>query len=115
MSRTDFAENWVPFRDPILSTYPELSDADLAEADGSTAVLAQRIAEKRGTDPGETQQALHAFLAGPMPADAYAAPVHDNDAVTDSGSYIADGEDAMADDARFGDDTTADTPVGRDR
>lgn len=115
MSRTDFAENWVPFRDPILSTYPELSDADLAQADGSTAELAKRIAEKRGTDPGEALHALHAFLAGPLPADAYAAPVHDNTAVRDSAAYIPDGEDAMADDARFGDDTTAGTPMGRDR
>ncbi|CTQ48785.1 hypothetical protein [Jannaschia donghaensis] len=113
MSREDFAKDWVPFRDPILSAYPDLKDADLADADGSTAVLAQRIAVLQGTDPAEAQQALHEFLAGPLPADAYAAPVHDNAAVRDSGDYIPDGEDAMADDRRFGDDNTPATPMGR--
>ncbi|WP_179381441.1 hypothetical protein [Jannaschia marina] len=113
MSRHDFAQDWVPFRDPILSTYPELDDADLEAADGSTAELARRIAEKRGTDAAEAQQRLHEFLAGPLPADAYAAPVHDNAAVRDSGDYVPEGEDPMADDERFGDDTTPDTPMGR--
>lgn len=115
MSRADFAENWVPFRDPILSTYPELTDADLEDADGSTAALAKVIASKQGIEAGEAQQALHEFLAGPLPADAYADPVHDNASIRDSGDYIPAGEDAMADDNRFGDDQKSDTPIGRDR
>lgn len=115
MSRQDFADNWVPYRDAILTTYPDLREADLEAADGSTAELAKRIAEAQGIAPAEAQQQLHAFLAGPIPADAYADPVRDDAAVHDSGDYIPDGEDAMADDRRFGDDTTADTPMGRDR
>lgn len=115
MSRQDFAQDWVPFRDPILSTYPGLTDADLEAADGSTAELSKRIAKTQDIDPAEAQQALHEFLAGPMPADAYAAPVHDNAAVRDSGTYIPEGEDAMTDDERFGDDQTSDTPIGRTR
>ena len=113
MSKEDFARDWVPFRDPILSRYPELTDDDLATADGSTAELSRLIAERQDVDAAEAQQALHEFLAGPLPADAYAAPVHDNVAVADSGDYIPDGEDALADDARFGDDDTADSPMGR--
>lgn len=115
MSREDFARDWVPFRDPILSTFPELTDADLAGADGSTAALAKVIADKQGTSAADAQQRLHEFLGGPLPADAYAAPVHDNEAIRDSGDYIPTGEDAMADDARFGDDGKTENPVGRDR
>ncbi len=115
MSRKDFAEDWVPFRDALLTTYPELTEADLQNADGSTAKLATRIADLRGTTPADAQQELHEFLSGPMPADAYAAPTHDNAAVEDSASYVPAGEDVSDDDRRFGDDNTADTPVGRDR
>ncbi|SFI57212.1 hypothetical protein [Jannaschia pohangensis] len=113
MSRHQFAEDWVPFRDPLLSTYPELTDGDLAEADGSTAALARTIARKQGVGPDDAQRDLHAFLDGPMPADAYADPSHDDAAVAESGAYIPEGEDALADDARFGDDGKAENPVGR--
>lgn len=115
MSRQDFAQDWVQFRDPILTTYPELTDGDLSTADGSTAALARIIADKKGIDAAEAQQGLHELLAGPLPADAYAAPVHDNAAVKDSGDYIPAGEDALSDDARFGDDDQAARPMGRDR
>ena len=115
MSRQDFATDWVPFRDPLLTAYPELKEADLQDADGSTARLAERIAERRGIPAGEAQQGLHEFLSGPMPADAYAAPTHDNAAVKDSDSYVPAGEDVYDDDRRFGDDDKSDTPVGRDR
>ena len=115
MSREEFAKNWVPFRDAILTRYPDLKETDLEAADGSTAALARSIAEKDGTDAAEAQQQLHEFLSGPMPADAYADPMRDNAAVADSGDYIPDGEDAMADDRRFGDDNTSESPVGRDR
>ncbi|SDZ23553.1 hypothetical protein SAMN05444004_10866 [Jannaschia faecimaris] len=113
MSRKEFTENWIPFRDPLLSNYPELTDADLEAADGSTAELAKRIAKNQGIDVDEAQMTLHEFLAGPLPADAYSAPVHDNASLADSGDYIPEGEDAMSDDKRFGDDRTAETPMGR--
>lgn len=115
MSRKDFTDDWVPWRDALLDRYPELDDADLEDADGSTAALARIIAAKQDLDAGEAQASLHEFLAGPMPADAYADPVHDNDAVMDSGGYIPAGEDASDDDRRFGDDSTSENPVGRDR
>ena len=115
MSREDFSRDWVPFRDPILSAYPELTDEDLSGADGSTVLLSKVIAHKQGIPAEEAQQRLHEFLSGPLPADAYAAPVHDNASIRDSGDYIAEGEDALSDDARFGDDAKTENPVGRDR
>jgi hypothetical protein len=113
MSRQDFARDWVPFRDPILGRYPNLSDEDLATADGSTAELAKVIADRSGMTPAEAQQDLHEFLGGPMPADAYAAPVHDGKAMRASKDYIPAGEDPLADDERFGDDHVAESPMGR--
>ena len=116
MSRAEFSEDWVPYRDALLDRFPGLTDADLEDADGSTATLATRIAAMDGTQtPADAQQELHEFLAGPMPADAYADPAHDQEAVMDSEGYVPDGEDPLADDRRFGDDDTAENPVGRDR
>ena len=116
MSRKDFHDDWVPWRDAVLDRYPDLDDADLEDADGSTAALARIIAAKDGSvTPGEAQEALHEFLSGPMPADAYADPTHDDAAVRESDAYIPAGEDASDDDRRFGDDDTAENPVGRDR
>ncbi|MEM7489719.1 MAG: hypothetical protein AAF390_11420 [Pseudomonadota bacterium] len=114
MSRQDFARDWVPFRDALLTRYPDLTEADLADADGATADLARVISERGHMTPAEAQQDLHAFLAGPMPADAYADPTHDNAAATASGDYIPAGEDALADDRRFGDDHVPATPMGRE-
>ncbi|MCK0167438.1 hypothetical protein MWU52_07760 [Jannaschia sp. S6380] len=115
MSREDFTNDWVPYRDALLSRYPKLTDADLEDADGSTAELARLIAGRQGIEPGDAQQDLHEFLAGPMPADAYSDPTHDNAAVLESKAYVPAGEDPLADDRRFGDDDTEANPVGRDR
>lgn len=116
MTIKDFKNDWVPFRDAVLSRYPMLGDEDLQDADGSTAELARRIAAADGgTDPGDAQQDLHEFLEGPMPSDAFADPTNDNEAVKESVDYIPAGEDALADDKRFGDDDMAENPVGRDR
>ena len=113
MSRKDFTEDWVPYRDALMTQYPDLDDSDLEDADGSTVELARIIAEKSGGTPGEAQEALLEFLSGPMPADAYADPTHDNAAVMESDAYIPVGEDASDDDRRFGDDAEAENPVGR--
>lgn len=113
MSRKDFTEDWIPYRDAVLTRYPELDDGDLEDADGSTAALARTIAEKQGIGAGDAQADLHEFLAGPMPADAYADPTHDDAAVRDSDAYIPAGEDASDDDRRFGDDGQLENPIGR--
>lgn len=115
MSRKDFAEDWVPYRDALLTRYPKLTEKDLQDADGSTAELARLIGAHQGITAGEAQQELHEFLSGPMPADAYADPTHDDAAVMDSGDYVPAGEDPLADDRRFGDDNEVENPVGRDR
>ncbi|MBM2577073.1 hypothetical protein JQC91_12265 [Jannaschia sp. Os4] len=115
MTRQDFSQNWVPYRDPLMDRFPSLTDGDLEDADGSTAALAKRIAEGEGTTPAEAQQTLHEFLDGPLPADAYAEPVNDNAAVMQSERYIPEGEDALTDDRRFGDDDKIENPIGRDR
>lgn len=113
MSRADFEKDWTPFRDALLSRYPGLTDGDLSDADGSIPALAARLAQLSGSDREEVEQDLTGFLSGPMPADAYAAPQHDGDAISGSDAYIPEGEDALADDRRFGDDDLADRPMGR--
>ncbi|GIT90687.1 hypothetical protein JANAI62_11420 [Jannaschia pagri] len=113
MSQADFAKDWTPFRDGLMTEFPGLTDAHLAEADGRIDVLATRVAQAEGMDLADAQTAVRAFLAGPMPADAYAAPQHDDAAIKQSQRYVPEGEDPLADDARFGDDDQADRPMGR--
>jgi hypothetical protein len=113
MSRADFEADWTPYRDALVTRFPELSEAELADADGRVPELAMIIAAHQGTTPAEAQAALEEFLAGPMPADAYAAPQHDNEAARESETYVPEGEDPLADDRRFGDDHVADRPMGR--
>lgn len=110
-----FTRDWVPYRDAVLDRFPALTDGDLTDADGSTAALAKRIAEAEGVEPADAQDRLHALLEGPMPADAYADPTRDNESAMDAGAYVPEGEDPLADDRRFGDDTVAEPPIGRDR
>ena len=114
MSRQDFATNWITYRDALLSRYSNLTDGDLSDAEGSTFRLAKRIATVQSMDPAEAQQDLHEFLEGPMPADGFAEPANDNAAIRSSEDYIPEGEDPLADDARFGDDDKTENPVGRD-
>jgi hypothetical protein len=80
-------------------------------------VLAKRLAEKTDMEAEEAEQQLAKFLAGPMPADSFADPSHDQDAMRDSGRYVPAGEDVYDDDRRFGDDSVVETdrPMGRDR
>ncbi|MGB3407339.1 MAG: hypothetical protein WBA67_07575 [Jannaschia sp.] len=113
MSFADFKSDWTPFRDALLSRYPSLSDADLMDADGDIDILAARLSKGQGRTRADASQDLYAFLAGPMPADAFAAPQHDGAALADSGRYVPEGEDVLADDRRFGDDTLEDSPTGR--
>jgi hypothetical protein len=113
MSRADFETDWTPFRDALITRFPTLAEADLADADGSVPALARTIAAQEGTTPAEAEQTLVEFLSGPMPADAYAAPQHDNAAAKASARYIPEGEDPLADDERFGDDHVPERPMGR--
>ncbi|TFL16905.1 hypothetical protein [Jannaschia formosa] len=115
MSRTDFQSDWTPFRDAILTRFPGLSETDLSDADGSIAALSQRLARVEDVSPSEAEQSINEFLGGPMPADAHAAPQHDNAAMQEAKDYIPEGEDPLADDRRFGDDHIADRPMGRTR
>jgi hypothetical protein len=117
MSRAEFARDWVPFRDAVMSRFPDLDDGDLEDADGRIRVLARRLAEKTEMDPEEAEQELASFLGGPMPADSFADPAHDDDALKESARYVPAGEDVYDDDRRFGDDSVSETdrPLGRDR
>ena len=115
MSRADFEADWTPFRDALITRFPKLTEAELSDADGRVPDLALVIAGHEGLSPTEAQQELEAFLGGPMPADAYAAPQHDNAAAKASADYIPEGEDPLADDSRFGDDHIPERPMRRDR
>jgi hypothetical protein len=113
MSRSDFEADWTPYRDALVTRFPKLTEAELADADGNVSDLAVIIAAHDGTTPSEAQQALEEFLGGPMPADAYAAPQHDDAAARAAADYVPDGEDPLSDDRRFGDDDVPDRPIGR--
>lgn len=113
MSLTDYKTDWPRFRDGLVTRFPALSEADLSDADGDVAVLSQRLVDAEQLPLQEPRQKLEAFFSGPMPADAFAAPQNDNTAIGMSAPYIPEGEDPLADDARFGDDDQVERPIGR--
>ncbi|PWJ21245.1 hypothetical protein [Jannaschia seohaensis] len=65
MSRKGFTADWTPFRDALLGRFPGLTEADLADADGSISALATRLARIDGIAPAEAEQMLNAFSERP--------------------------------------------------
>ena len=90
-----------------------MTEADLIALTPTQDELAALIARRTDADTPEAARQIAEWLNGPMPADSYADPAHDNAAAHDAGRSIPDGEDVYSDDRKFGGDHTPDTPIGR--
>ena len=104
-------DHWPRFGAPLMQRFPDLTEARLAEIDGDREALVAEIALREALPSQEAADRLEAFLQGPMPADLYAGL--EAEAAVDSGDYIEPGEDALADDHRFGDADQPAPPLGR--
>lgn len=113
MEWKDIEANWPALIPGVQAAFPELDEARLTSLSGTREELAEALADASPRDRQEALRDLEAWREGPMPADAYADPSHDNAAALDAERYIAPGEDPLSDDRRFGDDEVPSTPMGR--
>lgn len=113
MNWNDVRTNWTAMDRPLMTRWEGLSETRLADIDGDRALLEEEIAKVEGLSLAEAQRQLAEWVAGPMPADVYADPSHDDAALRDSARHVPPGEDPMSDDQAFGDDNIPDRPIGR--
>ncbi len=113
MEWKDIQANWPAMIPVVRASFPELDEARLTGLSGTPDELAEALAEASARDRQEAMRDLETWREGPMPADAYADPTHDDAALSQAGRYVPEGEDVLSDDARFGDDDQPDRPMGR--
>lgn len=114
MQWQEIADNWPGMLDAARTRWPSVSEEDLIALTPTQGELSTLVAEREGLARDEAERQVAEWTNGPMPADSYADPSHDLAAGRDAGRYVPDGEDALSDDRRFGDDDAAEPPVGRD-
>ncbi len=107
------SRNWDAFQESLLETWPELTEDDLSDIEGDRALFEERIAAATGADADDVAQQVVEWLEGAVPADVHMDELHDNASIAESGLYMSPGEDASDDDRKYGDDNTAENPVGR--
>lgn len=113
MTWDEIRETWPTLVPALRTRFPELDEDRLTALSGAQDELVAALAEASARDRTEAARDLEAWREGPMPADAYASPLHDDAAARDAGRYVPEGEDPLSDDRRFGDDHVPATPMGR--
>ncbi len=113
MRWTDIANNWDAFSAPILQRWPAADENALLRIEGEYEAFLAHIAEVTGQPRDVVVDDVARWIEGGMPADVVMDEHHDNASISQSADYVPEGEDPLSDDARFGDDNKADTPIGR--
>ena len=106
--------NWAALYESIDQRWPAVDEDDLDAIDGNRASFIDYIAKVNELTRGEAEEEVDAWVQGELPADVYMDERHDNDSMRESGRSIHPGEDVYSDDRLFGDDNTAEPPVGRE-
>lgn len=113
MQWTDVNRNWAAHIPRIMTEWPDLDEDKVAAADGSREKFEQVLAERHELTLTEAQVIIAEWLRGMEPADVVMDPTRDNERISASAADIPAGEDAMDDDAAFGDDNVPNTPIGK--
>jgi hypothetical protein len=104
MRWTYVAQNWDAFHEAMAERWPHLEEDALMAVEGERAAL-ERLLMEAGTDSRDDVAAdIDEWLEGAVPADVRMDPHLDNAAISQSGRYVAPGENPSDDDAKFGDD-----------
>ncbi len=107
-------QNWDAMVPAIVARWPQADADEVAAIDGNRDALNIYLGQVSGLTPREANEAIDEWLAGPFPSDAVMDPHNDNSQILHSANNIPAGEDPSDDDAAFGDDDIAQSPVGRD-
>ena len=113
MNWTTVSENWTAYVPRIMTRFPDLDENTLLSADGNRALVLAHLAEKHQTDAASADAAINEWLEGSEPVDVIMDATRDNERITASTADVPTGEDALSDDAKFGDDNAPATPMGR--
>ncbi|MBR9766085.1 MAG: hypothetical protein GYB53_21855 [Rhodobacteraceae bacterium] len=113
MNWPEIARNWSTLVPAVMQQWPEAGESDLLALDGSREALAGYLAQATGRDYADIQDEISEWREGAMPADLRMDESEDMKAIAASGKYVPVGEDPSDDDAAFGDDDQAETPIGR--
>lgn len=97
-------DNWPAFYEAIRDKWPEADEAELDEIDGDKRAFITYLAGVTEQDAADIRDELREWLAGEIPSDVVMDPIHDNHSIALSSKFVPEGEDELADDARFGDD-----------
>jgi len=115
MDWTQARTHWTALTPQILTRWPDLSETDVLAADGNRDTLATLIADAVPTTKDDANVQIAEWLEGAEPTDAVMDESRDDARISASARAIPAGEVALDDDGAFGDENTAEPPVGRDR
>ncbi len=113
MQWRDVSQNWAAYTPRILTEWPKLDESEVLSIDGDQDAFLAYLAKSKGEDRVAAQMELADWLMGGEPIDVSMAAQNDNSNISSSAASIPAGEVASDDDAKFGDDTAAATPIGR--
>ena len=107
-------QDWTAFVPAILQRWPDADEEDLLQLDGERETLAAYLAGRTGQDYTLVLDDVAEWQMGEEPADIHMDETRDNVNIRESIRHVPPGEDASDDDRAFGDDNSAEPPVGRD-
>ncbi len=107
------AENWPAFIEAIGTRWPRTEETELLAIDGNRAEFEAYVASRHDLTPSEVREDVEAWLMGELPVDVAMDETRDDANIRGSARHIPPGEDVYSDDADFGDDRTAERPIGR--
>ncbi|MBV0912140.1 hypothetical protein [Anianabacter salinae] len=113
MQWTRVEANWAAFVDPILQTWPDADEDEIASIDGDREAFTDYIATVEQIERIEAQEQIAEWLEGAIPSDVRMDEEMDAEGYAESRKHLMEGEDPSDDDAKFGDDQTPETPIGR--
>ena len=113
MQWRDVSQNWTAYTQRILTQWPDLDETEVLSIDGDQDAFLDYLSKSKGEDRVAAQMELADWLMGGEPIDVSMAEQNDNAHILESAAAVPAGEDVSDDDAKFGDDNTAEAPLGR--
>lgn len=113
MQWNDVSDNWGAYIPRVLTQWPELNETELAAMDGDQDKFLEHLADVKGGDQVAAQMELADWLIGGEPIDVLMDSARDNEQISASAQNMAEGEDALSDDAKFGDDASSEPPLAK--
>ena len=113
MDWSDIRADWPAYARIISERWPKVREADLLALEGERDGVIDLIVRATGLDRTVAGAELADWQMGERPVDALMDETRDDANIAESAAHVPEGEDALADDAAFGDEDQPDRPMGR--